>query len=85
MRACACLTCGRESSDGGISLYPALAAASFDLSRVYVHLGLGARAGKLPDFTWSEEYLRRWHTADVHEPGSALFITPGRGTEHRPR
>ncbi len=26
-----------------------------------------------------------WHTADVHEPGQALFITPGRGTEHRPR
>jgi len=26
-----------------------------------------------------------WHTADVHEPGPALFITPGRGTEHRPR
>jgi mannose-6-phosphate isomerase-like protein (cupin superfamily) len=26
-----------------------------------------------------------WHTADVHEPGSALFITPGRGTEHEPR
>lgn len=26
-----------------------------------------------------------WHTADVHEPGQTLFITPGRGTEHRPR
>jgi uncharacterized cupin superfamily protein len=26
-----------------------------------------------------------WHTAHVHEPGRALFITPGRGTEHRPR
>jgi mannose-6-phosphate isomerase-like protein (cupin superfamily) len=26
-----------------------------------------------------------WHTADVLEPGDALFITPGRGTEHRPR
>ncbi|HEV8063978.1 MAG TPA: cupin domain-containing protein [Acidimicrobiales bacterium] len=26
-----------------------------------------------------------WHTATVHEPGQALFITPGRGTEHRPR
>ncbi|HEX5588203.1 MAG TPA: cupin domain-containing protein [Acidimicrobiia bacterium] len=26
-----------------------------------------------------------WHTADVHEPGQALFITPGRGTENRPR
>ena len=25
-----------------------------------------------------------WHTARVHEPGSALFITPGDGTEHRP-
>jgi mannose-6-phosphate isomerase-like protein (cupin superfamily) len=26
-----------------------------------------------------------WHTADVIEPGQGLFITPGRGTEHRPR
>jgi mannose-6-phosphate isomerase-like protein (cupin superfamily) len=26
-----------------------------------------------------------WHTADVHEPGDALFITPGRGTENVPR
>ena len=26
-----------------------------------------------------------WHTADVHEPGDALFVTPGAGTEHRPR
>jgi uncharacterized cupin superfamily protein len=26
-----------------------------------------------------------WHTADVHEPSVALFITPGRGTENRPR
>lgn len=26
-----------------------------------------------------------WHTADVHEAGQALFVTPGRGTEHRPR
>ncbi len=25
-----------------------------------------------------------WHTARVHEPGNALFITPGAGTEHRP-
>jgi len=25
-----------------------------------------------------------WHTARVHEPGRALFITPGAGTEHRP-
>ncbi|HEV3212505.1 MAG TPA: cupin domain-containing protein [Acidimicrobiales bacterium] len=25
-----------------------------------------------------------WHRSVVHEPGSALFITPGLGTEHRP-
>ena len=25
-----------------------------------------------------------WHTARVQEPGQALFVTPGRGTEHRP-
>ncbi len=25
-----------------------------------------------------------WHRSVVHEPGSALFVTPGRGTEHRP-
>ena len=26
-----------------------------------------------------------WHTADVHEPGRFMTITPGRGTKHRPR
>lgn len=26
-----------------------------------------------------------WHTADIHEPTTALFITSGLGTEHRPR
>ena len=26
-----------------------------------------------------------WHTADIDEPVRVLFITPGRGTEHRPR
>lgn len=25
-----------------------------------------------------------WHRSVVHEPGNVLFITPGRGTEHRP-
>ncbi len=26
-----------------------------------------------------------WHTADVYEPGRFMTITPGAGTEHRPR
>ncbi len=26
-----------------------------------------------------------WHIADVNEPSTALFITAGQGTEHRPR
>lgn len=25
-----------------------------------------------------------WHRAETSEPSSALFITPGRGTQHRP-
>jgi quercetin dioxygenase-like cupin family protein len=28
--------------------------------------------------------INTWHRAVVHEPGLALFITPGDGTEHRP-
>jgi quercetin dioxygenase-like cupin family protein len=27
----------------------------------------------------------RWHSADVAGPATALFITPGEGTRHRPR
>lgn len=133
-----------------------MSSKSFDLSQVYVHLGLGARVEPLSDFAWTDEYLRTyeedhtsdgdegrlvmigpqeatwtswerhpagdelvvvlsgrsdliqeidgeqhrlelgagraainprgvWHTVDVYEPGAALFITPGRGTEHRSR
>jgi mannose-6-phosphate isomerase-like protein (cupin superfamily) len=129
---------------------------AFDLSRTFVHLGLGARAVPIADFEWTPEFLESfvdrfasdgdegrlvcivaqdrtwkswerhpageelvvllsgrvdliqdldadhvlvelrpgqavvnprnvWHTTTVHEPGEALFITPGRGTEHRPR
>ena len=132
------------------------AGAGFALADSPIHLGRGATAVPLPDFSWSAEYLaayverfaadgdegrlvtmgalsatwdtwerhpageevvlvlsgradliqridggeRRialsagqaavnppgvWHTADMHEPGEALFITPGRGTEHEPR
>jgi mannose-6-phosphate isomerase-like protein (cupin superfamily) len=130
-------------------------ADAFNLSDVFIHLGVGATATPLPDFTWSPEYLAGyqerfaadgdegrlvcvmaqdatwdswerhpggeevvvllsgrvdlvqelggaehvvelrpgqavinptgvWHTARVHEPGMALFITPGRGTEAKP-
>ena len=130
--------------------------AAFDLSRTFVHLGLGVRAVPVPDFAWTPEFLAHydqsfasdgdegrlvcvvaqdatwdtwerhpageelvvllsgrvdviqavdgedrvvalhpgealvnprnvWHTATVHEPGDARFVTPGRGTEHRSR
>ncbi len=130
-------------------------ADAFNLSDVFIHLGVGATATPLPDFTWSPEYLAGyqerfaadgdegrlvcvmaqdatwdswerhpggeevvvllsgrvdlvqelggaehvvelrpgqavinptgvWHTARVHEPGMALFITPGKGTEAKP-
>jgi mannose-6-phosphate isomerase-like protein (cupin superfamily) len=129
--------------------------SAFDLSRTFVHLGLGAKATPVPDFAWTPEFMAGytdmaeadgddgrlvcitaqeatwdswerhpageevvvlisgrvdmvldrddgeqvielhagqamvnptnvWHTTRVHEPGRALFITPGRGTEHRP-
>ena len=128
---------------------------AFDLSRTFIHLGLGSTATPLPDFEWTVEgmaaYTARaepdgpegrlvcvtaqeatwdswerhpageevvvllsgrvdlvqdrdgqenvvelrpgqavinpagvWHRSVVHEPGQAIFITPGRGTEHRP-
>lgn len=37
-----------------------VASGSFDLSQVFVHLGLGPTAETLPDFNWSEEYLSRY-------------------------
>jgi mannose-6-phosphate isomerase-like protein (cupin superfamily) len=130
-------------------------ADAFNLSDVFIHLGVGSTATPLPDFAWSPEYLGGyqerfaadgaegrlicvmpqeetwdswerhpagdevvvllsgrvdlvqdldgaehvvelqagqavinpagvWHTARVHEPGVALFVTPGRGTEAKP-
>lgn len=127
---------------------------TFDLSRTFIHLGLGARAVPVPDFQWTAEFLEQyerehaadgnegrlvcvndqretwtswerhpageevvvllsgrmdlvqdwpdgervlalspghaainpagvWHRSVVREPGRALFITPGVGTEHR--
>ncbi|MGA2529274.1 MAG: hypothetical protein ABSG36_08960 [Acidimicrobiales bacterium] len=130
--------------------------SGFSLEETFVHLGLGAQAVALPDFTWDQQclddYTARfagdgdegrlvcvsaqgqtwtvwerhpagdelvvlltgwidvtqdmpkgprivelrpgraminpkgiWHTSDVHEPGTALFITPGARTEHKAR
>jgi uncharacterized cupin superfamily protein len=132
-------------------------AEPFDLSKTFVHLGLGASTVELPGFKFSADYLRKylvrfvkdrdegrlvgmlpmqktwthweqhvhgdelvvvltgrcdvvqeladgslhrlglgpgeaminprgvWHTTDVHEPGSQLFIAAGRQTVYRPR
>jgi hypothetical protein len=50
-----------------------------------VHLGLGAKALAQPEFTgmlWYEAYSAR-HAGDG--AASALFITAGLGTQHKPR
>jgi uncharacterized cupin superfamily protein len=47
-----------------------MANGAFDLSQTYVHLGLGARALELPEFSWSAEYLNgylRSQAADGRE------------------
>lgn len=47
-----------------------------DGTRATVTLGAGQYAINEPG---------TWHTADVEEEATALFITAGLGTEHRPR
>jgi quercetin dioxygenase-like cupin family protein len=47
-----------------------------DGTRASVALGAGEYAINPPG---------TWHTADVAEPATVLFITAGLGTEHRPR
>lgn len=36
-------------------------AEPFDLSEVFIHLGVGSTATPLPDFTWSPEYMAGYH------------------------
>lgn len=70
------------------------------LDRFPLHLGRGARAVPQPEFAgteWFAAYVECsagdyainprgvWHTADVAGHATALFITAGVGTEHRPR
>lgn len=48
----------------------AMADSVFDLSKTFVHLGLGAQATAIPDFQWSEAFLERYeaeHAADGDE------------------
>jgi hypothetical protein len=47
-----------------------------------VHLGLGAKALAQPEFTGMPGCR---DTADVDGAASALFITTGLGTQHKPR
>ena len=57
---------------GAITLHQELA----DGGARTVHLGPGEYAINPPG---------AWHTADVDGPATALFITAGEGTRHRPR
>jgi quercetin dioxygenase-like cupin family protein len=57
---------------GRMTLHQELA----DGSRASVAIGAGEYAINPPG---------AWHTADIEGEAAALFITPGLGTEHRPR
>lgn len=59
-------------TDGSITLHQEHA----DGSTATVTLGQGEYAVNPPG---------TWHTADVDERATAVFITAGQGTEHRPR
>ena len=53
----------------------------FDLTGTYVHLADGGAAMAVPvdERFWAEIGER----AELHD-GRLLFVTPGRGTQHRP-
>ena len=60
----ACLGCDRMCHSEVVS------DPAFDLSKTYVHLGLGARAVAIPDFEWTAEFLDRYvadHASDGEE------------------
>lgn len=43
------------------------------------------RAQPLRPYEYAVNAAGVWHTADLAGPATALFITAGQGTEHRPR
>lgn len=53
---------------------------SFDLTKTFVHLGLGAKAVQLPGFTWSPSYLREYMTnfREDRDEGRLVGIVPHR-------
>jgi mannose-6-phosphate isomerase-like protein (cupin superfamily) len=52
--------------------------ARFDLSKTFVHLGLGATATELPDFAWTQEYLEGYEqtTAGDGDEGRLVTLSP---------
>lgn len=55
---------------------------AFDLSDSYVHLGLGASAVELADFSWTPDYLKRYQVrfAGDRDEGRLVGIVPAAAT-----
>jgi uncharacterized cupin superfamily protein len=53
---------------------------TFDLTKTFVHLGLGARTVQLPGFMWSASYLREYMQTfrDDRDEGRLVGIVPHR-------
>jgi uncharacterized cupin superfamily protein len=53
---------------------------TFDLTKTFVHLGLGAKAVQLPGFTWSPSYLREYMQSfrEDRDEGRLVGIVPHR-------
>jgi uncharacterized cupin superfamily protein len=51
---------------------------AFDLTKTYVHLGLGSRAVQLPDFSWSAPYLGEYMRTfrEDRDEGRLVGIVP---------
>ena len=47
---------------------------AFDLSKTFIHLGLGATAVELPDFSWSAERMREYLRTFVHDRDEGRLV-----------
>lgn len=53
--------------------------AGFDLSKTYVHLGLGSHATPIPDFEWSPEFLGRYAAEYGSDGAEGRLVMIGSG------
>jgi mannose-6-phosphate isomerase-like protein (cupin superfamily) len=55
--------------------------AAFDLSKTFVHLGLGSRAVLVPDFEWTPEFLEQYSQKFASDSDDGRLVMIGESTK----